>query len=102
MVAVRAIAGFGGIEGPTERVILDGTLASRSELLLDSQVNEIIRRKQIHDYLAAREAVRPADMKRWLFKDVLRADLDDPLLGLGPVLGENYPFAEEDRRATAK
>lgn len=83
-------------------MIANGTLASRPELALDSQVNELIRRKQIHDYLAEREAVRPADMKKWLFKYVLRADLDDPLLGLGPILSENYPFAEEDRRATAK
>ncbi len=98
------VAGFGGggIEGPTERVLANGTLASRPELALDSLVNELIRRKQIHEYLAEREAVRPADMKTWLFKEVLRADLDDPLLGLGPVLNANYPFAEEDRRAMGK
>ena len=34
-----------------------------------------------------------------LYKEVLRADLDDPLLGLGPVLTANYPFTEEDRAA---
>jgi hypothetical protein len=81
---------------------MNGTLASRPELVLDSQVNEIIRRKQIHEYLADRQALRPADITTWLFKDVLRADLDDPLLGLGPVLNENYPFVEEGRRAMAK
>jgi hypothetical protein len=123
---------FGGIEGPTERVIM-GTpslperpaprnlaeaaaesgatlqlpstsapavrvpLAERSELALDSQVNEEVRRKAIHQELARVGAVRPDELKKWLFKEVLRVDLDDPLLGLGGVLKANYPFEEEDR-----
>jgi hypothetical protein len=107
--------GLGGIEGPTERVIaglpLPPTppaaagakpqvpLAVRPELALDSQVNEQIRRKAVHEHLARAGAVRPDDIKKWLFKEVLRADLDDPLLGLGPVLNANYPFAEEDKAA---
>jgi hypothetical protein len=106
-------AGFGGIEGPTERVIAglplppappaaakpQVPLAQRPELALDSQVNERIRRKAVHERLARAGAVRPDDIKKWLFKDVLHADLDDPLLGLGPVLSANYPFAEEDKAA---
>ncbi len=102
-------AGFGGIEGPTERVIAGRPpaaggaavppvpLAARPELALDSQVNEQVRRKAVHDRLAGAGPVRPDDIKKWLYKDVLRADLDDPTLGLGAVLDENYPFAEEDR-----
>jgi hypothetical protein len=105
--------GFGGgIEGPTERVIAGlpatpaaaatpaGPLAARPELALDSQVNELVRRKAIHEHLTRAGVVRPDDIKKWLFKEVLRADLDDPLLGLGPVLNANYPFADEDRAAS--
>jgi hypothetical protein len=103
-------SGFGGIEGPTERVIAglpalpapmtpDTPLAKRPELVLDSQVNERIRRQAIHERLARVGVVRPDEIKKWLFKEVLHADLDDPMLGLGPVLNANYPFAEEDRAA---
>jgi hypothetical protein len=99
-----------GIEGPTERVIMLGLgaasppvtvpqvpLADRPELALDAQVNEVIRRRIVHQYLATAGMIRPAEMKKWLFKEVLRVDLDDPLLGLGPVLTANYPFEVEDR-----
>ena len=100
----------GGIEGPTARVIAGlptgpvqagaaGPLATRPELKLDSEVNERIRRKAVHDKLATAGRVQPADIKKWLYKEVLHADLDDPLLGLGPVLNANYPFTEEDRAA---
>jgi hypothetical protein len=106
-------AGFGGIESPTERVIAGrppapgraagppGPLAARPELALDSKVNEQIRRRAVHDWLAHGGADRPDDLKKWLYKEVLHADLDDPLLGLGGVLTENYPFAEEDRAGGA-
>jgi hypothetical protein len=67
-------------------------LAAWPVLALDSQVNELIRRRTIHERLAGLGAVRPDDIKQWLFKEVLHADLDDPLLGLGSVLNENYPF----------
>src|SRR5262249_44237153 len=103
----------GGIEGPTERVIAGlptpppapgtaataGPLATRPEVKLDSEVNERIRRKAVHDKLATARRVQPGDIKKWLYKEVLHADLDDPLLGLGPVLNANYPFAEEERAA---
>jgi hypothetical protein len=104
----------GGIEGPTERVIAGlppapgyaavppGPLAARPELKLDSEANERVRRKAVHDKLATAGCVRPDDIKKWLYKDVLHADLDDPLLGLGPVLNANYPFTEEERAATRK
>jgi len=51
----------------------------------------------IHKHLAVLLPVRPDDIKKWLFRVVLRVDLDDPLLGLGDVLNANYPFAEDDR-----
>ena len=62
-------------------------------------MNERIRRKAVHDKLATAGRVQPADVKKWLYKEVLHADLDDPLLGLGPMLNANYPFEEEDRAA---
>jgi hypothetical protein len=106
--------GTGGIEGPTERLIAGlppspggasvprGPLAARPELVFDTKVNEQIRRKAVHERLAKSGAVRPDDIKKWLYKDVLRADLDDPMLGLGGVLTANYPFADEDRAGGGK
>jgi len=107
--------GFGGIEGSIGRVIVGqqsvsapaaassaGPLASRPELALDAEVNELIRRRTIHERLARLDFVRPDDSKKWLFKDVLHADLDDPLLGLGPMLNDNYPFTDEDRAAAGR
>jgi hypothetical protein len=104
----------GGIEGPTERVIAGlppapgfmavpaAPLAARPELKLDTEANERVRRKAVHAKLATVECVKPDDIKKWLYKDVLHADLDDPLLGLGPVLSANYPFTEEERAAARK
>ena len=103
---------FSGIEGPTVRAIAGlppspapaqaGPLAERPELALDAQVNESVRRKAVHEHLARVGAVRPDDIKKWLFKEVLHADLDDPTLGLGAALNANYPFAEEDRAASKR
>jgi len=99
---------FSGIEGPVARVIVGaptlavpaavpkGRLADRPELKLDTEVNERIRRKAVHEHLVKLGTVQPGDLKKWLFREVLHADLDDPKLGLGAMLNENYPFAEED------
>jgi hypothetical protein len=40
--------------------------------------------------------VRPDEVTRPIYRDVLHADLDDPYLGLGEALFANYPFAQED------
>lgn len=87
----------GGIEGP-----LETTLANRPELALDTQANETVRRRLVHEKLAKLGAVPPGDLKKWLFKEVLKTDLDDPTLGVGAVLNANYPFAEEDRAAAGR
>jgi hypothetical protein len=79
------------------------TLASKEDLadwkLLakDTQQNENERRRQIHDLLAAAGAVKPGAVTKRLYKEVLHADLDDPYLGLGPVLFAGYAFAKEDK-----
>jgi hypothetical protein len=62
----------------------------------DTQVNESIRRRQIHELLARSGLVTPDKVTRPIYKDVLHADLDDPYLGLGEVLLAGYPFAKED------
>jgi hypothetical protein len=62
----------------------------------DTRLNETVRRRQIHELLAATGLVRPDKLTRPIYKDVLHADLDDPYLGLGESLFANYPFAKED------
>jgi hypothetical protein len=61
----------------------------------DTIQNETERRLEIHRKLLA-DSVKPGDVSKWLYKEVLHADLDDPYLGLGKVLFADYPFAKED------
>ena len=72
-------------------------LANWSALVEDTRVNERVRRLTIHEKLAACGPVRPDGIKKWLYKEVLHADLDDPYLGLGPTLFASYPFADGHR-----
>lgn len=67
-------------------------------LLQDTRLNESVRRRQIHEALA-HKLKTPAEVTKWLYKEVLHSDLDDPYLGLGEALFSNYPFAGEDARA---
>jgi hypothetical protein len=73
-------------------------LASWTALTEDTKLNETTRRRQIHEMLANSGLVAPAKVLKPIYKDVLHADLDDPYLGLGPTLFDNYPFAKEDAR----
>ncbi len=66
-------------------------------LAQDTILNETVRRRQIHELLCAKGMVRPDQITKPIYKDVLHADLDDPYLGLGKVLFANYPFAQEDK-----
>lgn len=52
------------------------------------------RHRQIHTRLASTPMVKPDDITHWLYKDVLHADIDDPYLGLKPVLFSSYPFKD--------
>lgn len=72
-------------------------LAAWQALAGDTRVNETIRRRQIHDKLATAGAVSPDRITKWLYREVLHADLDDPYLGLSKVLFSSYPFKNEDR-----
>jgi hypothetical protein len=72
-------------------------LSTWEALAEDTRVNETIRRRQIHEYLADKTSVTPDAVTKWLYREVLHADLDDPYLGLGKILFDAYPFEGEDR-----
>jgi hypothetical protein len=76
-------------------------IARWEALTEDTKLNETVRREMIHRKLADAGSVKPDQIVKWLYKDVLHADLDDPYLGLGEVLFKNYPFAEEDAGTSA-
>jgi hypothetical protein len=67
------------------------------ELAEDTRLNETVRRRMIDEKLSEVGSVPPDQIVKWLYKDVLHADLDDPYLGLGETLFKNYPFAGEER-----
>lgn len=77
-------------------------LAGWKELAEDTRINETVRRRMIHEKLARAGKVQPKDITKWLYKDVLKADLDDPYLGLGELLNRQYPFAAEDAATKKK
>lgn len=66
-------------------------------LARDTAVNETLRRRQIHEHLAELGPVPPEKITKWLYREVLHADLDDPYLGLGKILFDSYPFRAEDQ-----
>jgi hypothetical protein len=70
-------------------------LSEWNALTNDTAVNETVRRRRIHEKLAHAGPVSPADIKKWLYKEVLHADLDDPYLGLQPLLSAGYPFKDD-------
>ncbi|MBX9667829.1 MAG: hypothetical protein K2X93_09440 [Candidatus Obscuribacterales bacterium] len=65
---------------------------TKQALLDDVTFNENERRPQIHAYLADRPLSKPEDIKKWLYREVLHADLDDPYLGFDKILSKSYPF----------
>jgi hypothetical protein len=90
-------AGAPGGAKPEKTVLADKEdVANWRALEEDTRLNETARRLQIHELLAQVGLVRPDQVTRPIYKDVLHADLDDPYLGLGEVLFASYPFAKED------
>jgi hypothetical protein len=67
-------------------------------LVKDTEINETLRRQQIHEQLAKTGMAGPDRLTRWVYKEVLHADLDDPYLGLGKLLFDNYVFSAEEKR----
>ncbi len=70
-------------------------LANWKALLEDTTLNESERREKIHTILAASKLTTPKEVTKWLYREVLHADLDDPYLGLGPTLFGSYPFKDQ-------
>jgi hypothetical protein len=72
-------------------------LANWKALRQDTRLNETVRRRQIHALLADKGLIRPGEIMKFIYKEVLHTDLDDPYMGLGSVLFANYPFVKEDK-----
>ncbi|MFT7620458.1 MAG: hypothetical protein ACI97A_004115 [Planctomycetota bacterium] len=66
-------------------------LASWAALQRDTEINEGIRRVKIHRKLAKLGSVRPRDITKWLYREILDADLDDPYMGLREALIDSHP-----------
>ncbi|MBC8352651.1 MAG: hypothetical protein H8E66_11715 [Planctomycetes bacterium] len=58
----------------------------------DTRINEGPRRLKVHRHLAQNHHLVPSELTKWLYREVLNTDLDDPYLGLGKVLFKDYPF----------
>lgn len=71
-------------------------LAQWQQLIDDVRLNETEMRKKIHARLLLKNSTSPvltvSNLTRWMYRDVLHADLDDPYFGLGQVLNKTYPF----------
>jgi hypothetical protein len=61
----------------------DEETAQWHQLLQDTQSYETVRRAAIHERLGKSAPVRPDGIVKWLYKEVLHFDLDDPYLGFG-------------------
>jgi hypothetical protein len=78
----------GAIDSPID------DLARWDLIIKDTYLNETIRHRQVHDWLAKQSSVMPDQAKSWLYREVLHADLDDPYLGLRKTLFDGYPFED--------
>ena len=88
--------GNGGVHSAgTPNLNSSAELANWQALIDDTHLNETNRRGKIHTMLATRKLTSPDAVTKWLYKDVLHADLDDPYLGLGPTLFASYPFKDD-------
>jgi hypothetical protein len=94
-IVVQAPGNVGGVSprGPRPRPGSD--LADWPVLAVDTWQSETLRRLLVHDRLADTPSVRPDQLKRWLYKEVLHADLDDPYLGLGDALFGDDVFRQD-------
>lgn len=58
----------------------------------DTQTNEKLRRKMIHQILSDGQLQGPGMLHPRIYKEVLGLDLKDPYMGLKAMLDRNYPF----------
>ncbi len=74
-----------GLEPPADVTEL---LKSKEELTVwkafvaETYANDTDRRSQISEFLVTSGPIPPAAMTKWLYREVLGADIDDPWLGL--------------------
>jgi hypothetical protein len=94
-VLVRGTARPAAPGGGAPKMEAAEDVASWRVLAEDTRANETVHRRQIHERLATTGPVLPGALTKWLYKEVLHADLDDPYLGLGGVLFARYPFKDE-------
>jgi len=71
-------------------------LSNWDALIEDTRINETKRRFQIHAKFMQLSAFQPEDIKSWIYREVLKCDIDDPYLGLGANLFATNPFNQED------
>ena len=69
-------------------------VSSREALSEDLDYNQTVRYPKAHALLAERGLVRPTEISRDIYRDILDVDLDDPYLGLAPYVAGG----EEGRR----
>lgn len=73
----------------------DGKDAMQASLERDAIYNELFRRRKIHEHLARAGWAAPPTVTKWLYREVLNSDLDDPYLGLKELLFADYPLMDE-------
>ena len=101
--AVSRGASIFATERPTRRAIRGEPLSASASgnsltdsLAEDTRINQTTRRLKIHERLASSQPITPDEISKWLYREVLGTDLDDPYLGLKDTLFKNYPFMAED------
>jgi hypothetical protein len=76
-------------------------LSGSKALAADVKINESVRRLKIHEYLAKNGPTTPPAMTKWLYREVLNTDLDDPYFGLKKLLVDSDPFVgNNEEKAT--
>src|SRR5262249_49613539 len=70
-------------------------LATWKALAKDTEINESVRRKQVHELLASAGPVGPPTLTKRIYKDILHAALADPSLGGGSSFFGIYPLRDE-------
>lgn len=98
-VIVRSVAGKLPVApSPNDLLVENPNIGSHREVLqwkslvAETTYNETVRRRSIHEHLARGNVKHGTEFTKWIYKTALHADLDDPYLGLAPVLFAAYPF----------
>jgi hypothetical protein len=75
-----------------EKLAAPGVRADKGLLAQDTALGETRFRPLIHAVLAETGSVGYGAITKRVYRDVLHVDLDDPWLGLGGLLFDDYPF----------